>query len=162
MRRIASAAHRLSPRPAAVMLLFAVACGGADGATAPVGLSPATVNGDWTLELTDLPNCGRTRVTRTWPVTLSFASDGQTGSVGSYWSNVTRDPRKYPLTGTIRFESGATDLLLWARVDVMAIALSGTVGVNGEFVGTARDPAPGYGAVYNAEPCDYSVTGQRR
>jgi hypothetical protein len=36
------------------------------------------------------------------------------------------------------------------------------VSMKGDFVGTARDPAPGYRAVYSLEQCDYSVTGQRR
>jgi hypothetical protein len=161
MRRIVHVAHRWSPCTTILVLLFAVGCG-VDSATAPQGLSPARVNGDWTFELTNLPNCSSTKDTRTWPVTLSFASDGQTGSAGSYWSNKTSEPRKYPVTGTIRFESGVAELLLWGRLNEIAIAVSGAVSSNGAFVGTARDPAPGYGGVYHLEPCDFSVTGQRR
>lgn len=127
--------------------------------TEPSGLTPADVNGTWNLSFTEA--CGAPSTTA-FHLTVSFLDDGQTGTVGSYWV-VGSSSLQRAATGQIRFSDGKMDLLLWGQINQSALALTGTVTEGGQFSGTARDPAPGYGGVFVlGSVCDYTVAGTKQ
>ncbi|HEU4747017.1 MAG TPA: hypothetical protein VFS56_00850 [Gemmatimonadaceae bacterium] len=66
-----------------------------------------------------------------------------------------------PLSGTLSFSTGLTNLTLFPSVTntSAAMELTGTLTAAGTFSGTLRDPAPGFTPVFSGNGCEYTATG---
>ena len=91
------------------------------------------------------------------PVNLSVQSDG-TAAPTSTWRSVTSGAL-LPVSGTVRFSDGFTDLILSSGNSGME--LRGTMTSTGTFSGTITDPAPGFTPVYGTGGCEYSSPGSK-
>jgi hypothetical protein len=87
------------------------------------------------------------------PVNLSLQSDG-TATTTSTWRSVTSGAL-LPVSGTVRFSDGFTDLILSSGGSGME--LRGTMTSTGTFSGTITDPAPGFTPVYGTGGCEYNA-----
>ena len=90
-------------------------------------------------------------------VNLTVQSDGSAATTSSW-----RSPSSgalLPLSGTVQFSSGVTDLILSSGGST-AMELRGTITSGGTFSGTITDPAPGFTPVYGTG-CEYNSPGSK-
>ena len=130
--------------------------GGGGGA-----VTQAQVAGTWNLTLTKTTTLactgGALADGSVIPVGLSVQSDG-TATTTSTWRSVTSGAL-LPVSGTVRFSDGFTDLILSSGNSGME--LRGTMTSSGTFSGTITDPAPGFNTVYGTGGCEYNAPGTK-
>ena len=129
--------------------------GGGGGA-----VTQAQASGTWSLTLTKTTTLactgGALADGSVIPVNLTVQSDG-TAAVTSTWRSVTSGAL-LPLSGTVRFSDGVTDLILTSGGNT-GMELRGTMTSTGTFSGTITDPAPGLSPVYGTGGCEYNAPG---
>ena len=133
--------------------LIGIPGGGGGGA-----VTQAEADGAWSFTLTQTTTLactgGALANGSVITVTLDLQTDG-TATTASSW----RSPSSgalLPLSGTVRFADGITDLLLASGGSAME--LRGTIAANGTFSGTITDPAAGFTPVYGTG-CEYNAPG---
>jgi len=130
--------------------------GGGGGA-----VTQAQASGTWTLSLTKTTTLactgGALADGSIIPVNLSVQSDG-TATNTSTWRSVTSGAL-LPVSGSVRFSDGFTDLILSSGGSGME--MRGTVTSSGTFTGTITDPAPGFNPVYGTGGCEYNAPGSK-
>ena len=129
--------------------------GGGSGA-----VTQAQAAGTWSLTLTKtstLACTGALADGSVIPVNLTVQSDG-TATTTSSWRSVTSGAL-LPVSGTVRFSDGFTDLILSSGGSGME--LRGTMTSAGTFSGTITDPAPGFNPVYGTSGCEYNSPGSK-
>ena len=89
---------------------------------------------------------------------LTVQSDG-TAATTSTWRNPSSGSL-LPLTGTVSFADGTTDLVLSGGGST-AMEVRGTISSAGTFNGTITDPAPGFTPVYGTSGCQYNAPGSK-
>ena len=121
----------------------------------------AEASGTWSLTLTQTTTLactgGALANGSIIPVNLVVQSDG-TAATSSTWRSATSGTL-LPLSGTVRFTDGFTDLILMSGSSGME--MRGTITSNGTFSGTITDPAPGLTPVYGTGGCEYNSPGTR-
>ena len=119
-------------------------------------VTQAQVSGTWNLTLTKTTTLactgGAVADGSIIPLNLSVQSDG-TATTTSTWRSVTSGAL-LPVSGTVRFSDGFTDLILSSGNSGME--LRGTMTSTGTFSGTITDPAPGFNPVYGTGGCEYN------
>jgi hypothetical protein len=130
--------------------------GGGNGA-----VTQADASGTWSLTLTRTStlSCtgGALANGSIIPVNLVVHTDGSAATT-STWRSATSGAL-LPLSGTVRFSDGFTDLILTSGSTGME--LRGTISSNGTFNGTITDPAPGLTPVYGTGGCEYNSPGTK-
>ena len=130
--------------------------GGGGGA-----VTQAQASGTWSLTLTRTTTLactgGALANGSVIPVNLVLQSDG-TAAPTSTWRSATSGAL-LPLSGTVRFTDGFTDLILMSGSSGMEVR--GTITSNGTFSGTITDPAPGLTPVYGTGGCEYNSPGTK-
>lgn len=131
--------------------------GGGGGA-----VTQAQASGTWSLTLTQTTTLactgGALANGSIIPVNLVLQSDG-TAAATSTWRSASSGAL-LPLSGTVRFSDGFTDLIL-SGGGSSGMELRGTISSGGSFNGTITDPAPGFTPVYGASGCEYSSPGTK-
>ena len=124
-------------------------------------MTQAQASGTWTLSLTKTTTLactgGALADGSIIPVNLSVQSDG-TATNTSTWRSVTSGAL-LPVSGSVRFSDGFTDLILSSGASGME--MRGTVTSSGTFTGTITDPAPGFNPVYGTGGCEYNAPGSK-
>ena len=125
------------------------------------GVTQAQAAGTWSLTLTRTTTLactgGALASGSVIPINLVLQSDG-TAATTSTWRSATSGAL-LPLTGTVRFTDGFTDLILMSGSSGMEVR--GTITSNGTFSGTITDPAPGLAPVYGTGGCEYNSPGTK-
>jgi hypothetical protein len=131
--------------------------GGGGGA-----VTQAEASGTWSLTLTQTTTLactgGALANGSIIPVNLVVQTDG-TAATTSSWRSASSGAL-LPLSGTVRFSDGFTDLILTSG-GTSGMELRGTIGSNGTFSGAITDPAPGLTPVYGAGGCEYNAPGSK-
>ena len=131
--------------------------GGGGGA-----VTQAQASGSWSLSLTKTTTLACSGAVLAdgslIVVNLTVQSDG-TAATTSTWRNPTSGAL-LPLTGTVSFTDGTTDLVLSGGGST-AMEVRGTISSAGTFSGTVTDPAAGFTPVYGTSGCEYSSPGSK-
>lgn len=134
--------------------------GGGGGA-----ITQAQASGDWTFTVTK---------TSLFPCTVGAFADGTrltahldvltdgTLSSNSSWQNPSNATTVLPLSGSVTFSTGSTDLIFSGGGSIPSgMELRGTISPTGAITGTLTDPAAGLLVGIGGSACEYSTAGAK-
>jgi hypothetical protein len=90
---------------------------------------------------------------------LNVGSDGVLAGTSSWLNPISGTV--LPLTGSVNFSNGASDLHFLGASSTAQMEILGTMTASGGLAGTLRDPEPGFQQVFGSGGCEYSVTGTK-
>lgn len=152
-----------------ILLVFSSACENTTDNIFGVGgggnaVTQALASGNWSLTLqrtTTLACTGALANGQILTVHLDVAADGTMTASTSTWQNPPTTLLR-PVTGSVRFSDGFTDLFLSSSGgSSAAMELRGTMTSNASFSGTLTDPAPGFSPVFGTSGCEYTASGTK-
>jgi hypothetical protein len=151
----------------ATMALFA-ACetstdplGGFIGGGGSITQTQATGNWSFTVQqATTFPACTNPLANGSViTARLNVGSDGVLAGTSSWLNPISGTV--LPLTGSVNFSNGASDLHFLGASSTAQMEILGTMTASGGLAGTLRDPEPGFQQVFGSGGCEYSVTGTK-
>ena len=151
------------------LLFFASACEtttdsifGVPGGSGTVSQSQAAGNWSFTLQRTSTLSCtGALSNGQVIPAHLDVGADGSITTGTSTWQNPPTTLSR-PISGSIRFSDGFTDLFLSSSSgSAAAMELRGNMTSSATFSGSLTDPAPGFSPIFGTSGCEYTATGTK-
>jgi hypothetical protein len=135
---------------------------GVPGGSGAVSQSQAAGNWVFTLQRTSTLACnGGLANGQLVTAHLDVGADGTVNTGTSTWQNPPTTLVR-PISGTIRFTDGFTDLFLSSSSgSASAMELRGTMSSSATFSGTLTDPAPGSSPIFGTSGCEYTASGTK-